>query len=691
MLTLILAGLIGVQTKTVTFEHPCASSAVVLEALGKQLGVQMKPSGSVMKDFIIVRFHEVPVEDAMKKLADALNATWTQTGGVNYLTRTGLQENNEKRDAVAAATKLVQSWLDKRKVEGQVTLENSQKLIEEVLPLISAPANGQFNEQAWTKQRELESGGPLARYLTRLLKEIGAPSIADIEEGERVQYVENPTGSQRKLPAGEAARLFAVENAIYKEALSRTGALQRLGENGTMYSGLIHPYMDYYRQTPTTSLTIQRQRDFYSIQFEVVGGGQTNDSISVSQEATVNVPEALTKQEGAYEPTEIEKELGKAASIMFSGRGGDAVPLSAEAVRALSDPVAQEPLSFFGSKWLLDSSKALGRNVVGVLSDDLFLAGMFMSSQNQLGFGQFWSFLPRMGTGYKIELDEKWLTLYPTDPIGIRDRRIDREAWKRAIALGRPGGTASLEHLAAFAALSDDEMGVMIASLPAAFMDHGISINALQRDGNMAALRLYGRLTPEQQKAARNGGVELLISRMSRPMLRAVDKIVNEREAKIDPQRQPLEWAPPRTYREYGTEQDPLQLLSRGYPPASVVRFIVMKRDTVLQQRDEGYGGGEGQTPREIAQMIAAAEVWPESYTYVRPFFAVVPAEQLLAEFAFTNVGFLYKRIQVDTVPKDLKYVPLAQLPAAVRAEIETELKKSREQYKNVKRDGGGG
>jgi hypothetical protein len=690
MLTLVLATAFT-QSKTVTFEHPCASSATVLEALGKQLGVQMKPSGSVMKDFIIVRFNEVPVEDAMKKLAESLNATWTQTGGVNYLTRTGLQENNEKREAVGAATKLVQTWLDKRKVDGTVTLENSQKLIEDVLPLIKSGRNGQFNEQAWQRQRELENGGPLARYLTRLLKEIGAATIADMEDDESVQYVENPSGTQRRLPSGEATKLFTVETAIYKEALSRTGALERLGEEGTMYSGLIHPYMEgYYRNGEKTVLTVNKRRDYYSIQFSVAGGGQINDSISVSQEATVNLPEALTKQEGSYEPTAVEKELGKAASIMFSGRGGQAVELSAESVAALSDPIANEPLTFFGSKWLLDASKSLNRNVVGVLSDDMFLAGMFMASQNQLSFAQFWTFMPRMGTGYKIALDDKWLTIYPSDPIGIRDRRIDREAWKRAISLGRPGGTASLEHLAAFAALSDDEMGVMIASLPAAFMDHGISIDALQRDGNLHALRLYGRLTAQQQKAARNGGIELLLSRLQQPALRAIDKMVNGRNASVEEKRRTVGWGQPNV--TYGSRDDrsPQSLMPRGYPPASVVRFFVSKKDVIHQQRDENYGRSQGQSADEVGQMIVSQEVWPENFNYTRPFFAVAPAEQLMIEMEFTNIGYVYHILQLDFAPKDMKYVALAQLPAETRAELDAAIKKYREMYKNVKRDGGG-
>ena len=73
---LVAALVLAQQPKTVTFSHPCASSAVVLEALGKEVGVRIRPTGSVMRDYLLLRFDQVPVEGALNKLAEAANATW---------------------------------------------------------------------------------------------------------------------------------------------------------------------------------------------------------------------------------------------------------------------------------------------------------------------------------------------------------------------------------------------------------------------------------------------------------------------------------------------------------------------------------------------------------------------------------------------------------------------------------------
>ncbi|MCH8980365.1 MAG: hypothetical protein IH945_14165, partial [Armatimonadetes bacterium] len=81
--SLLLAILIAPQT--ITFTHPCAHSSVVLEALGKELNLALKPSGSVNKDYFLIRFKDVPAEEALDKIAQTLNATWTQKDDVRYL------------------------------------------------------------------------------------------------------------------------------------------------------------------------------------------------------------------------------------------------------------------------------------------------------------------------------------------------------------------------------------------------------------------------------------------------------------------------------------------------------------------------------------------------------------------------------------------------------------------------------
>ena len=80
------------QPQTVTFEHACAKAEVVLADLGKELGMDLRPSGTVQDDYFVVRFAGVPVQEALDKIAKTLNASWTKQGAVTYLGRTRPQD-----------------------------------------------------------------------------------------------------------------------------------------------------------------------------------------------------------------------------------------------------------------------------------------------------------------------------------------------------------------------------------------------------------------------------------------------------------------------------------------------------------------------------------------------------------------------------------------------------------------------
>ena len=71
MLAAIIFGTVLAQERTVTFTYPCAHSSVVLEAFGREIGEVIKPSGSVVKDYFLVRFEGMPVEDVGSRVVMA--------------------------------------------------------------------------------------------------------------------------------------------------------------------------------------------------------------------------------------------------------------------------------------------------------------------------------------------------------------------------------------------------------------------------------------------------------------------------------------------------------------------------------------------------------------------------------------------------------------------------------------------
>ncbi|HXH59882.1 MAG TPA: hypothetical protein VNI20_00840, partial [Fimbriimonadaceae bacterium] len=227
--TLVLGAAL-LQQQTITFTHPCANSAVVLEALGKRLGVTMRPSGSVTKDYFLVSFHDITKEEALDKIASALNATWEEKNDVTYLTRTHNQELAEKDAVHKQEVQAIQEWLDKNKVTDDFTLDKAKGMLEQLLPL--APYPGSYDEVRLNKFDEIEKSSPINRYALRLAAEIGAEAIAQTYLSDPIVFTQNPTGSQRQFPNGPATRLFEEETATLKEALRQTKTVEKWPEDG---------------------------------------------------------------------------------------------------------------------------------------------------------------------------------------------------------------------------------------------------------------------------------------------------------------------------------------------------------------------------------------------------------------------------------------------------------------------------
>ena len=117
MTTLIALALIA-QQQTVTFTHPGAHSSVVLAALGQELNLTLRPSGSVNKDYFLVHFKKVSIEEAFDKIAETLNATWTKKNDVYYLGRTRQQDMQDEAKEDEPLLRAHRMFVEKTLVSG---------------------------------------------------------------------------------------------------------------------------------------------------------------------------------------------------------------------------------------------------------------------------------------------------------------------------------------------------------------------------------------------------------------------------------------------------------------------------------------------------------------------------------------------------------------------------------------------
>ncbi|MCH8980366.1 MAG: hypothetical protein IH945_14170, partial [Armatimonadetes bacterium] len=653
---------------------------------GKELNLALKPSGSVNKDYFLIRFKDVPVQEALDKIAETLNANWKQKGDVTYLGRSRAQEMAERQQAIQEQAAAIEKALVGYKVNDEYTLERAKQLIEQLLPMLER-AGGR--DRAFAAQiASLNKQAPLVRCMVRLVQEIGFERLADVPSGETVQYVASPNAGQRQLPNGSAMQLWQKENEIQRVALEQTLALDRLGE-GAYYSPHISLYRDRLPLQIETMLSVNRgSQDGFQVRLNIEGLGSYSLMVPVASE-TMTLPDALARQEGKYTPTALEKAMGEQAFLIFGGGEETSVTPVPEIAEVLADPVANESLSILGSGWIMASAKQLGKNLVAVLSDEASIAPVMVLGQKQTNYSNFWNVMNQMGRGYRVSLDDKWLTMYPKAAGEVRSERVDRVKWRALIRSHVKGDPPSLEEIAGFAALSDNTIAMIIAMLSITFVYGDLpSLDAIN-DGDIDVLRIYGRLNPQQKMQARKRGVELPLSGLAANMVGPARRIVFNRNARVEEKPREDFWDGTTAYYVPGDQSNSSRLLGGGLPQGSLMRVVVLSHE-LLYERGDPDRRIRGVTIDQLALKVATAEASPERIQPVRGLFAVARADLVVIEFEFPEVGFIYARSQVDMVPKNAVYRPIADLPEHLTTQLEAAKAHYRELFKRRAKGGGG-
>lgn len=679
----ITIALLGAQT--VTFTHPCARADVVLAALGKELGQTLEPSGSVVNDFFLVSFADVPVTEALEKIATTLNATWEDRDGKKLLSRTKAQELAEQREVTAADAKLIEDWLAKREIKEEYTAAYAKKLIDGILPYLKPDTNG----SNYSLFEAANQDSPLARLLTRLVKEIGPANIVDVGETGEQRYGIGGGLGQKAFPNGQAMRLFEQENEVHKQVFEQMSGLLA-GLNETYYSSLISPYKNKFFGAEETRLTVTKRPGYFMLALNVNGVGTEQSSITMVPRDGSSMPNELVRQEGEYQPTPMEKELSQVVLAVFGG-GGAPPNVSNEVATVLTNPVDNEPLSIYGSPWILESTKKLGRNAVVVLSDEASWVAIATMAMGRSTFSQLWTMLPTMERGYVATLDDKWLTLRPADRSKTRSDRVNREQWRTVIRSYR-GKPSSLEQYGAYAALSENDTLVMLSMVPAVVTGQDIDLEMLQRSDSINVFRLYGRLTAGQQASARRGGVEFQVSSLPEPLANCARTIAFSSGGRIVPESRSSIWENASLYSVSEKNVDPVTALARGVPAGSRMRVSVIGQRLYYPKPSDQFRNVNGMTAEDLGSQKAWAEVGPpQDFGRDFNFIAVGDAEQIVVEFEFTGLGFLTRRAQLDRVNKNTVFMRIDELPAADRDKVSEAYRKAMERYKNRGGTGGGG
>ncbi|MCH7905016.1 MAG: hypothetical protein IH944_10690 [Armatimonadetes bacterium] len=683
--SILLCATVAVQPRTVTFVHPCAHSSVVLAALGEELGMKIEPSGSVNDDYFLLRFDAVPVKDALDKIAETLNATWTEKSGVRYLGRTHAQELAEEKEALMGMVRGVEKFLADNPVEGDYTPEVARDLILRSIELQSDRGNAQFNVQL----RSLSTKSPGTRFLMRVLASFDPEVLASIEEGWAVRYAPNPTGGQRPLPAGgvRAYNQFLQETAIHREAIEATGALMQLPTIRD-FSSLTSPYKAMLGSHDAAFVEFQRGRERLMVQLRLPGGLYYSVIATVSilaNEVAIPPDPALAALESKQE---ISPLLQKASELMFSWFSGSPdgllVKVPSEVQEVFSKPTENDPLTVLGSDWILQSAKELNLNVVALLPDLAAFVPLMVMQQGAETLGQYWSLTAVPDFAMRSSVSDGWLTVEPIYRSLTRKDRLSRVAIERFIESYEKIGSKSLDPVADLVGQANSQLSLMFSlALAAIGLGESSVLSGLNDYGDLDALRLYSLLPPSARKEARESGHRIAVDSLKGDASKFATRLLFGRQSIVEE----LRANPSATDDIFGRPMtgegiNAQDALAAGVPRGSAIIVHVFTHQAVFPKRmqDGSQYRGSGLTAGQLAGQIADAEY----NSYAGPdasLLAVVEVEQLVIEFIFPDIGYVYADAKVDHVGRDTKYASLQDMDPDWKKEYDEKLKQSRKMY----------
>jgi hypothetical protein len=506
------------------------STAVPLSRLGEELSAQtgqkLRVSPELGSEVVAVRFNEVDAEEALARLARAVDGKWIESGGARTLvpdTEAWRAEAERwRQDWREALHRRLGQWAEELSKAGPF---DSKRAVRDLSDAVSQfESGGAPGDRMAAGVQRLMIGNPGGRAIVKFATALGADALARIGPGERAVFSTNPTRMQRPLPGSSAVivREFLAEQRAWTSQLassSRNGI-------GTFLGGGVEAQGVLLNGTPAkTFLVVTRpaQGDVLTLSLVVAdekGRTMANGFSFLTVERDGAEPSPAASADGAKvelstETLEAAKlfaaaPAGTGGPVQFWGGGGSRRGFSLDVavfgvqggtpraktpsawVDKLSDPVANEPLGWHVGEALLQAAKAEDRNLVAYLPDHLAVS-VARTLGSSLSAGSVHSAFAAQGT--KVAVEDGWTMVTPVWKAEARGTRVDRGALKALLQAGRKSGSFRLGDLAAYARTARGDSG--LDSAIASLIDPAFAQDLRQVYGmNSGALKFFGLLGP---------------------------------------------------------------------------------------------------------------------------------------------------------------------------------------------------
>jgi len=563
------------QGKVVTFQSAGASAAVLVAELGKVAGMPLSAAPETAGEILAVRLQNVPVQESMNQIANAVGGSWKAEGDGFQLVRTSEQANEERANELKRISKEYDAALKAMRSESKF-LALAPPQIDRMVAQYAAAVKRVDEDKATEADRDLidEVGeqSPTSRLFMDLIAGSTGRQLAQLAAAEVVVLSSQPRGYLRPFDRGQQAAVsrFFAQQATWAAAAARHDvALPRSNE-------FFEPGTGDEETIGGAKRVVLRYR---------IGSGQP--SVEIELRILDANGDEVSRWADTVAPARLSGEIPKDVDP----RDSMSIPPLTEAVKrgfsgdaAASARVAQlvvegaEPLSFWAGELMLKLAEQRGRNLVANLAETI--PSEWMPSDPKLSLQALFSTI--LST-HELAETSGWSVVKPRWPVRNRAARADR----RTLA-------AFLQRVSKGTPLSLEEQITAAVDLPlpdANPMPWELAYVLLGREPDLFSearmLRWIRTLSGVQRKSAERDGLPfgaltpVQVGTLSNFLFRDEQELVQDA-----------------TEGKSGSTRldDLMAVLPDGLPSGGYVKFVSRSEAVVQTSREQGEGGiAEGQ------------------------------------------------------------------------------------------------
>ncbi|MBS1723910.1 MAG: hypothetical protein JSS66_13260 [Armatimonadetes bacterium] len=487
LFTAFLAALARPQLdQKVTFETKATTAPKAIEALAKAVNADLKAGPEFANEPLILAVHDMTLQALMDRIASVTLGKWEQSGTTYRLVR-----DKEKLQALTAAKfsersagfkdavaqyvkqhadeaawneKYVQDLINKER-------ESRSKLLEDLAKNNPDIGTARVNIMKGSSR----ASSPASPAMIEVLKHLPSDALASVAPGTRAVFSSSPTRMQKGLPfptAGIINRFVDSHNLLARLSGGKSGVPDNVHFTGGLDIGA-KPI-----SAPVTKMLLILTRSQNSEGISCVLKFADSSGAIIGQANSWLQPEAKPAETGDRSKFESADDVNiselslEVAKALVNGRANDGAQnnvfvfggdsgtfrigsdsptpgpsISKEALALLSDPVRNDPQSTFVSEALLSSAKALHRDLVASLPDEVVLP-LARALNQPVKAGQVWDKVQE-AKARVAELDGCILAS-PLDRIASASKQMDRAAAGRLLGVLTSKGYPRLYDLAKY-------------------------------------------------------------------------------------------------------------------------------------------------------------------------------------------------------------------------------------------------